>query len=271
MSKIRLSEILSIGCGGEAEALYITDAEGLRLKKGDFVLGRGTNILASDSGYDGRILIMRDNSLKVQGNKIYARAGATLPAITRAAAENGLSGLEWASGIPGSLGGGIFMNAGAYGGELGDYVSFVDVLTEDGRERVPASELSFGYRHTEGLNGIVIGAEFQLKKVSDCRTVYGKMREYTEKRRLAQPGGRTFGSTFKRVGGISAGYYIDKAGLKGRRRGGAVVSSLHANFIVNEGGATAMDVRMLIDEIKLKVFSSFNVRLEEEVIYLGEF
>lgn len=271
MSRRLLAEFLSIGTGGEAEIEIVTDAAELRPRAGDVVLGRGTNVLASDGGVSGRVWVMRNSAIGVRGCSIYAGAGATLPAVVRAAAESGLSGLEWAAGIPGSVGGGVIMNAGAYGGELGDVLSRVETLTDGDVVSTPAHELTFEYRRTTGLpNGIVTAAEFRLKN-GDVAAIYEKMRGYNEKRRASQPGGRTFGSAFKRVGDESAGLYIDRAGLKGRRVGGAVVSGKHANFIVNDGGATAGDVRALLDIVKLTVYGKFGVQLQEEIGYIGEF
>lgn len=271
MSRRLLADFLSIGTGGEAEVQLVTDAEQLRPTGGEIVLGRGTNVLASDRGVRGRVIVMRNSFIGVRGNRVYAGAGAALPAVVRAAAESGLTGLEWACGIPGSVGGGVIMNAGAYGGSLGDRLTRVEVLTDGDIVSVPARDLDFRYRGVGGLpRGIVTAAEFGLRQ-GEVGAIYAKMREYAETRRLAQPGGRTFGSAFARVGDKSAGWYVEQAGLKGRRVGGAHISEKHANFIVNDGGATAADVRALLDVMKLTVYARFGVRLTEEVKYIGEF
>lgn len=271
MSRRLLADFLSIGTGGEAEVQIVTDVAELRPAGGEIVLGRGTNVLASDRGVDRRVIVMRNSFIKVRDDRIYAGAGAALPAVVRAAAESGLTGLEWACGIPGSVGGGVIMNAGAYGGQLGDRLTRVEVLTDGEIVSVPARDLEFVYRSVSGLpQGIITAAEFGLRS-GEVGAIYAKMREYAESRRLAQPGGRTFGSAFARVDGRSAGWYIERAGLKGRRAGGAYISEKHANFIVNDGGATAADVRELLDVMKLTVYARFGVRLTEEVRYIGEF
>ena len=271
MSRRLLADFLSIGAGGEADIEIVTDASELKVTGGEIVLGRGTNVLASDRGTARRVIVMRNSCISVRDNFVYAGAGAALPAVVRAAAESGLTGLEWACGIPGSVGGGVIMNAGAYGGQLGDKLTRVEVLADGDTVSVPARDLEFAYRNVSGLpRGVITAAEFCLKK-GDVAKIYEKMRGYSETRRANQPGGRTFGSAFAKAGGKSAGWYIEQAGLKGRRVGGAKISEKHANFIINDGGATATDVRTLLDVAKLTVYAKFGVRLAEEVRYVGEF
>lgn len=159
------------------------------------------------------------------------------------------------------------MNAGAFGGETGGVLAYADVVGGEGAERLPASALTFGYRRTEGLTGVVTGGAFALAS-GDTAEIAALMRRYAERRRLTQPHGRTFGSVFKRVDGVSAGYFLDRAGMKGRRRGGAVVSDVHANFIVNTGGATTSDVLALMGDMERAVSDAFGVRLEPEVVLL---
>lgn len=270
MSRVSLSRFLSVGAGGEADAEIITDASRLRLRGGEIILGRGTNVLASDGGVDGRVIIMRASAFEVCGASVRADGGVTLPSLAAEAARLGLSGLEWACGIPGSIGGGIVMNAGAYGGQLADVLKSVEVATPDGVVRVKAAELTMSYRRTDGLpRGAVISAELGLVP-GRAENIKKLMAEYSARRRETQPTGRTFGSAFARVGGKSAGWYIDRAGLKGLTAGGARVSEKHANFIVNEGGS-ASDIRRLLDTVKLTVYKTFGVRLTEEVRYIGEF
>lgn len=267
MSERMMSGLLSVGCGGRADVEIVTDVKDLRVREGDIVMGRGTNLLAPDEGVAGRVLVMRCGRMRAEGNVIYAEAGAPVAAVARLAARLGLSGLEWAEGIPGSVGGAIVMNAGAFGGETGGVLAYADVVGREGAERLPASALTFGYRRTEGLTGVVMGGAFALAR-GDTAEIAALMRRYAERRRLTQPHGRTFGSVFKRVDGVSAGYFLDRAGMKGRRRGGAVVSDVHANFIVNTGGATTSDVLALMSDMEKAVSDAFGVRLEPEVVLL---
>ena len=169
-----------------------------------------------------------------------------------------------------SVGGGVVMNAGAYGGQIADVLDFVEVLTPFGVVRMRGTELVFSYRSCRGLpRGIITKAGFALTG-GTREDIEARMRELSAKRKGSQPSGRTFGSTFAKAGDVSAGELIDRAGLKGLRIGGARISEKHANFILTDGG-TAADVRSLIDTVKLKVYARFGVKLEEEVRYIGEF
>ncbi len=270
MRRINLSEYTSVRLGGYAFGEVVTDFGSLKLSGDEIVIGRGTNLLASDLGVTEKVIIVRAANLSVSGNSVVAEGGVPLPLACRAAAEAGLSGLEWACGIPGSAGGGVVMNAGAYGGEISDVLNFVEVLTPRGVVRLNRGDLDFSYRSCKGLpRGAIVKAGFALVP-GDRDKIKARMRELNIKRRKAQPSGRTFGSTFSRVGDKSAGELIDKAGLKGLRIGGARISDKHANFILTDGG-TATDVRNLIDTVKLKVYARFGVKLKEEVGYIGEF
>ncbi len=264
----RLVGFTTVRVGGEAETVIVKDASALKFRGDEVVIGRGSKVLISDKGL-GKVLIMRNVGASVRGNLITAESGTPLPLLSRIAAESGLSGLEWACGIPGSLGGGIVMNAGAYGGEISDVLVSADVLTSRGRVTVSAKELDPTYRKMRGLpHGVILSATLAL--TAGSLEVKNLMRLYAEKRRASQPSGHNFGSTFRKIGGVSAGYFIEKAGLKGYAVGKAHVSEKHANFIINDGDS-ASDIRALIDIIKLKVYAACGERLTEEVIYLGEF
>lgn len=270
MRRELLSDYLSVGAGGEANIRIVTDASVLRPTGRETVIGRGTKLLAPDGGVDGEVWVMRNVRAEVHGREIVAESGAPLPVLAWLAADAGLSGLEWACGIPGSVGGGTVMNAGAYGGELADVLERVEVVTPNGTCVLRAGELSPAYRRMGGLpRGVISTVTLRLAS-GDRAKIRSAMRKNNESRLASQPSGRTFGSTFKRVGNVSAGYYIDRAGLKGLRIGGASVSEKHANFIVNEGGSAA-DVRALIERIKAEVSGKFGIALEEEVIIIGEF
>lgn len=266
----QLSAYTTVNAGGNADIETVTDSSRIKLRGDEIIIGRGSKLLVSDAGVRNRILVMRNEKTEVRGDVIIAESGATLPRLSRMAAEAGLSGLEWACGIPGSLGGGIIMNAGAYGGEISDILVSVDVLTADGKITVPAKELDLAYRHTYGLPaGVITSAALKLAH-GDGEKIKNLTNALAEERKQAQPAGHTFGSTFKKIRDLSAGYYIEKAGLKGYRSGNARVSEKHANFIINEG-ASAADLRKLIDFIKLTVYNKLGERLTEEVIYIGEF
>ncbi len=270
MKKINLSEYTSIGVGGSAYGEIVTDFENFRPNGDEIVIGRGTNLLASDFGTDRRVVIVRSSGVSFSSATVIADGGTPLPLVCRFAAEAGLSGMEWACGIPGSVGGGVVMNAGAYGGQIADVLDFVEVLTPFGVVRMRGTELVFSYRSCRGLpRGIITKAGFALTGGTRA-DIEARMRELSAKRKRSQPSGRTFGSTFAKAGDVSAGELIDRAGLKGLRIGGARISEKHANFILTDGG-TAADVRSLIDTVKLKVYARFGVKLEEEVRYIGEF
>lgn len=235
------------------------------------IMGNGTNLLIPDGGYAGAVVCMSrpmSELAALDGGRIRAGAGATLAAAAVFAAERGLSGLEFAHGIPGSVGGGVAMNAGAYGGELKDVLESVEFIGEDGAVRsLPAGELQLSYRHSafSDTSRLITGAVFRLTP-GDGGSIRAKMRELIEKRRASQPlDVPSAGSTFKRPAGGYAAAMIDRCGLKGLSVGGAMVSTKHAGFVVNTGGATYADVTALIREIQKRVFEAEGVMLEPEV------
>ena len=239
-----------------------------------FVLGNGSNLLVNDTGYRGIILQTgsRMNSISVQGDHIFAKAGATLAQVARAAMEQGLTGLEFASGIPGTVGGGVVMNAGAYGGEMSQVVTQVNVVSREGELlELDNGTMEFGYRTSIIRRSpfIVTEVTFRLEP-GDRSVIKGKMEELAARRREKQPlEYPSAGSTFKRPEGYFAGKLIMEAGLKGFRIGGACVSEKHCGFVVNTGNATARDVRDVITEIQARVRRQFRVELEPEIVFLG--
>ena len=239
-----------------------------------FVLGNGSNLLVNDTGYRGIILQTgsRMNSISVQGDHIFAKAGATLAQVARAAMEQGLTGLEFASGIPGTVGGGVVMNAGAYGGEMSQVVTQVNVVSREGELlELDNGTMEFGYRTSIIRQSpfIVTEVTFRLEP-GDRSVIKGKMEELAARRREKQPlEYPSAGSTFKRPEGYFAGKLIMEAGLKGFRIGGACVSEKHCGFVVNTGNATARDVRDVITEIQARVRRQFRVELEPEIVFLG--
>lgn len=241
-----------------------------------YVLGNGSNLLVSDEGYRGLVLqLYRNfNDIQVNGETITVQSGAMLAAVARTAYQTGLTGLEFASGIPGTIGGAVVMNAGAYGGEMKNVLKEVTVLTKEGEVLViPAKALELGYRTSViPKNGwIVLGAVLQLKK-GDQEQILARMEELKEQRIIKQPLDLpSAGSTFKRPEGYFAGKLIMDAGLRGFTVGGAQVSEKHCGFVVNRGNATAADVWELICEVKRRVKEMTGVELEPEVKLLGDF
>ncbi len=238
-------------------------------------LGKGSNLLVADEGIPAFVvkLMGRPQGLYAVGDcGIYAEAGLSLAQVAVFALERGLTGLEFAHGIPGTLGGGVFMNAGAYDGELSQVVVAVDCLTADGqRQRLGPQELEFSYRHSVFSRGdrLILGAEMQLKPGSR-EEIQGKMEDLMERRKEKQPlEYPSAGSTFKRPPGHFAGALIEGCGLKGARVGGAQVSEKHAGFVVNTGGATCRDVIALMNLVRKTVRKEKGVLLEPEVRLLG--
>ena len=240
------------------------------------VIGNGTNLLVSDGGIRGVVLhIGREMAdVHVQGKKIYAMAGASLGKVSAAAQENSLTGFERLGGIPGNVGGGVYMNAGAYDAELSRVLCEVSYVDMNGNCGVYGKEeYAGGYRKSVFTNSdkIITGAVFELE-YGDKDKIRAEIEEYTKRRNDKQP--LTFpsaGSTFKRPEGHFAGALIEKANLKGCMIGGAQVSEKHAGFVINTGDATSDDVYRLIEHIKKVVFEKFGIMLECEVKFLGEF
>ena len=241
-----------------------------------YVIGNGSNMLVSDKGYKGIIISMLKftSPSLIENESITISAGKTLKELTELACENSLSGLEFAYGIPGSVGGAVFMNAGAYAGEIKEVLGKVKVMDKEGNVlSLNAGELDLSYRHSniEEKGYIVLEAKFNLKK-ADKSAIWEKMQELMARRIDKQPlNFPSAGSTFKRPEGYFAGKLIDDAGLRGYSIGGAKVSDKHCGFIVNADKASAKDVYTLISYVRLKVKEKFDVELEPELRVLGEF
>lgn len=235
-----------------------------------FILGKGTNLLVSDDGIDTLVIKTSQNLTSVRcldAETLEADAGISLSHLAVFAQQSALTGLEFAHGIPGSLGGAVYMNAGAYGGEMSQVVSEVTALFPDGVRRLTGEEIGFSYRHSifTDNGGIVLGAKLRLKK-GDKQAIRSKMEELMARRKKSQPlEYPSAGSTFKRPEGNFAGALIEQAGLKGLTVGGAQVSQKHAGFIINAGGATCEDVKCLIGEVQKRVLEKSGVMLEPEV------
>lgn len=259
-----LKKLTSLGVGGTIGTLTV--AERPEEVEPSVVLGRGTNVLAPDGGLRAALL-PRITGLKLTPDGLYAGAGEAIAAAAVFAAEAGLTGLEWAAGIPGSVGGAVFGNAGAFGTSVSDALVFCEVSDGGTVRRLNRESCGFTVR-ASAVRGVVTGACFKVRP-GDKSGIYAAMRKYAAFRRATQPRGRTAGSTFK-AADRPAGWSLDRAGLKGERVGGAFVSGLHANFIINDGTASAADVVALIRVMKERVYAEFGVALEEEIVYLGE-
>ena len=241
-----------------------------------FILGNGSNLLVSDKGYRGAVIQLWKNfsDIETEDNIITVKAGTLLSKVAAEALEESLTGMEFASGIPGTMGGAVMMNAGAYGGEMKDIIREVTVLTREGELlTLSKEEMNFGYRTSvvKEKGYVVISAVLQLRK-GDREEIRRVMDELKERRVTKQPLDMpSAGSTFKRPEGYFAGKLIMDAGLRGFSVGGAQISEKHCGFVVNKGDATAADVLGLIGEVQKRVQEKFGVALEPEVKFLGEF
>lgn len=233
------------------------------------IIGNGSNMLFMDEGFDGAIICVGSgmSDISVDNTNIYVEAGALLSKVASGARDAGLTGMEFAAGIPGTIGGAIVMNAGAYGGEMKDIVSFVDILEADGIvRRYSNEEMQFGYRRSiVDTDKVVVGVELKLAS-GNVDDINARMDELKTARASKQPlEYPSAGSTFKRPEGYFAGKLIDDCGLRGYRVGGAMVSEKHCGFVINYDNATANDVLKLMDDVKNKVYEEYNVLLEPEV------
>lgn len=241
-----------------------------------FILGNGSNLLVGDGGYRGAVIQIYKNmsAVTVEGTKITVQAGALLSSVAAAAKNAALTGFEFAGGIPGTMGGAVVMNAGAYGGEMKDVLTEVTVMDEEGEiVTLPADKLELGYRTSiiKTAGYIVLEAKLQLKE-GDPEVIRETMKDLTIRRTTKQPlEYPSAGSTFKRPEGYFAGKLIMDSGLAGYQVGGAQVSEKHCGFVINAGGATARDVRTLMDNVRDIVYKKYGVTLEPEVKFLGDF
>ena len=279
-----MSKHTTFRIGGAAEGFAAPDARELpqllAMAKGAdvpvTVIGNGSNLLVGDRGIAGLVIEIgeRMSEVRIEGTILVAGAGALLSKAAQTAAAAGLGGLEFAAGIPGSVGGAVVMNAGAYGGEMKDVLQSVKVLTEEGELLILTTEdLELGYRHScvPERKYIVVEATMELsaKPEEEIRACMAELRaKRVEKQPLEYP---SAGSTFKRPEGYFAGKLIMDAGLRGYTVGGAQVSEKHCGFVINKGGATAADVRQLMQDVHDRVKEQFDVELEPEVKMIGSF
>jgi|TARA_B110000263_G_scaffold241663_1_gene246164 UDP-N-acetylmuramate dehydrogenase len=272
----------SYGIGGPAQAYIIPKDENdlsqilkfaNQYKISTYFVGSGSNLLVSDKGINGIVITLGKaiNDFRINGAEIYAESGVMLGKVVKECIKNNLSGLESLIGVPGTLGGALVMNAGAFGGEISNYLKKVTVMTMEGNKKnYKPGEIEFSYRHsTFSSEEIVISANFELIQ-SDAKTVAEKKSLASGGRKATQPlKFRSAGSVFKNPDEGAAGYFIDQAGLKGTKAGDAEISNHHANFFVNHGEAKASDIVKLIRLARKTVKKKFGVMLELEVKTLG--
>lgn len=279
-----MSRHTTFKAGGPAD-YYLIPEEGqtvevLRLCREEqmpfYIIGNGSNLLVGDKGFRGVVMEVgsRISEISRDGNVICAQAGISLAKLAQEAARAGLTGLEFASGIPGTVGGAVVMNAGAYGGEIKDVLAWALVLKSDGElQKLSVEELQLSYRHSivPELGGVVLQAAFQLAP-GDREQIRDKMDQLRQQRMEKQPlEYGSAGSTFKRPEGYFAGKLIMEAGLRSYRVGDAQVSEKHCGFIINRGQATAADIVKVIQDVRASVKEQFGVELEPEVKMIGEF
>jgi UDP-N-acetylmuramate dehydrogenase len=237
------------------------------------VLGGGSNVLISDRGVRGLVVHNRAGRVTFDGARVVADSGASTIALARRCAARGLAGLEWAIGVPGTLGGAVVGNAGAHGGDMHSSLLYIDAITPQGEVRLSRDDLAFEYRSSILKRAprplVILRAALQLQP-DDPAAIAARMEEFSAQRRRTQPPGATIGSTFKNPPGDYAGRLIDAAGLKGTRIGGAQISEMHANFFLNVGEAAAADVKALIDLAQAEVLDKYGVQLELEIELVGE-
>lgn len=270
--------------GSAAEMVIVENVEELRevldeIKRDgrkSIILGNGSNTLISDKGFDGLVVKLGDGfaHVIVEEDGLVCGTAALMSVVAKIALQQDFTGFEPLSGIPGSLGGAVFMNAGAYGGEMKDIVESVDLVSRDGKtlRTVKGEDMDFGYRHSilEETGEIAVSVRLKLAK-GDHEEIAAKMQELTKRRNEKQPVQYpSAGSFFKRPTGYFAGKLVQDAGLKGLTVGGAQVSELHSGFVINIGGATATDIIDLMHLVQNTVYDKFGVRLEPEVRIIGE-
>lgn len=273
----------SYGIGGPAKA-FITpqdreDLSGILSFASEhkipvYFVGSGSNLLVADEGVDGLVITLGKSftHLNIEGSKVAAESGVMLGRMVKECTKRNLTGLESLVGVPGTLGGALVMNAGAFGGEISNYLQSIDVMTMDGKiHEYGADKVTFSYRHsTFREDEIILGAKFELKEAS-AEEIQSQKAKASKGRKKTQPlRFRSAGSVFKNPEGAkAAGYLIDQVGLKGIKQGGAEISPIHANFFVNHGNANAEDIAKLIRLARKKVYDKFGIMLELEIKTLG--
>ena len=241
-----------------------------------FILGGGSNVLISDKGVRGITVLNRAKAVRFENDdqpKVWAESGVVFSNLANRCALKGLSGLEWAATVPGTIGGAIYGNAGAFGGDTAGNLICAEILTDAGRQKWPAENMAYGYRTSilkrSEKKAAVLSAELTLKNATK-EEVSVKIREFSERRKTSQPPGASLGSMFKNPQGDFAGRLIEAAGLKGTRIGSTEISPIHGNFFVNHGKTDAGDIRALVELVRKTVKDKFGIELELEIELIGE-
>jgi UDP-N-acetylmuramate dehydrogenase len=284
-TNVVLAPYTSARIGGRADILVSAESGdalaaivGLLWQEGlePVILGGGSNVLVSDKGIRGVTVINRAKSVRFDEGanpSVWAESGVVFSNLANRCALKGLAGLEWAGTVPGTIGGAVYGNAGAFGGDMTRSLKWAEVLTKAGRERWPMEVFGYGYRTSvlkrREREGVVLAAELKLSP-SDREAVTAKMGAFGEQRKATQPPGASMGSMFKNPPGDKAGRLIEAAGLKGRRVGNVEISPVHANFFINRGRANASDVKALIEIVQHTVKDKLGVTLELEIELVGE-
>lgn len=240
-----------------------------------YILGGGSNVLVSDTGFRGVVVLDRAKEVRFESGEqptVWCEAGVIIANLAKRCASKGLAGLEWSATVPGTVGGAVYGNAGAFGGDMTDNLIWAEILTKNGREKFTFEQMGYGYRTSVlkrgEMNGIVLSALLKLKN-SSKEEVSAKIEQFSERRKATQPPGASMGSMFKNPEGDFAGRLIESAGLKGTRIGNAEISTVHGNFFINHGETKAEDIRALIHLVQRTVKEKFNVHLELEVELVG--
>lgn len=285
MENIPLAPYTSARIGGMADVLITADSSEelaaiistLREQGLDyFLLGGGSNVLVSDKGVRGITVLNRAKAVRfieAEPPGVWAESGVVIGNLAKRAAAKGLAGLEWASTVPGTVGGAVYGNAGAFGGDMSGSLKWAEILTGTGREKWPVEKMEYGYRTSifkqAPSSSIILSAEMKLEH-STKEAVMGKIEQFSERRKASQPPGASMGSMFKNPQGDYAGRLIEAAGLKGARIGTAEISPLHGNFFLNHGDTQAGDIRALITLAQRTVKEKFGIDLELEIELIGE-
>lgn len=285
LENVDMRQYTSFKAGGSAKEMVIVESveelqkvlqEIHRENKKWLMLGNGSNTLISDKGFDGLVVKLGDSfaNVEVEEDGLVCGTAALMSVVAKIALRESMTGFEPLSGIPGSLGGAVFMNAGAYDGEMKDVVEYVDIVTKDGAEvkRVKGEDMDFSYRHSilEETGDVAVSVKLKMPK-GNPEEISAKMQELMKRRNEKQPVQYpSAGSFFKRPTGYFAGKLVQDAGLKGLTVGGAQVSELHSGFVINIGGATATDIIDLMHLVQNTVYDKFGVKLEPEVRIIGE-
>lgn len=236
-----------------------------------YILGGGSNVLVSDNGFRGVVVLNRAKEIRFETGdqpQVWCEAGVVIANLAKRCASKGLAGLEWSAAVPGTVGGAVYGNAGAFGGDMNDNLVWAELLTRNGREKLSVGQMGYGYRTSVlkrgEIKGIILSALLKLKN-STKEEASVKIEQFSARRKATQPPGASMGSMFKNPEGDHAGRLIEAAGLKGTRIGNAEISTVHGNFFINHGETRAEDIRALIQLAQKTVLEKFNVKLELEV------